>query len=165
MDCEIFIDTSGFYSILVSRDRMNGRAREFMAQAIEERRRFVTTDRVLDESATLLRARGFDRLTQSLFEAVEATLAIRVEWTTPERFRETQAFFLHHADKAWSFADCLSFVVMRELGLREALSTDKHFKQAGFTLLLDKTHPQVHDSPPGFDVAPDGDLPQSSNRT
>ena len=101
--------------MLVSRDRMHWRAREFFTQASRKRRRFVTTDYVLDESATLFRARGFDRLTPELFSAVEESLAIRIERTFPERFRETGAFFLRHADKKWSFTDCLSFVVMREL--------------------------------------------------
>ena len=35
-------------------------------------------------------------------------------------------------DKSYSFTDCTSFVVMRELGIREALTTDRHFVQAGF---------------------------------
>jgi predicted nucleic acid-binding protein len=37
--------------------------------------------------------------------------------------------------KGLSFTDCTSFVVMRELKLREALTTDHHFAQAGFTLV------------------------------
>jgi len=36
-------------------------------------------------------------------------------------------------DKDWSLVDCASFVVMRELGISEALTTDRHFEQAGFT--------------------------------
>ncbi len=158
MDSEIFVDTGGFYSMLVSRDRMHRRIRDFMTQAIRGRRKFVTTDYVLDETATLLRARGFDRLTPILFESLDSTLAIRIEWTTPERFRETGTFFLRHADKAWSFTDCLSFVVMRELGLREALSSDDHFRQAGFTLLLENSRSEVHDSPLEFKAESDRNL-------
>ncbi len=165
MGSEVFVDTGGFFAMLVPRDRMHHRTREFMAQAVHERRRFVTTDHVLDECATLLRTRGHDRFTPDLFESVEKSIAIRIEWTTSERFQDTKAFFLRHADKAWSFTDCLSFVVMRELGLREALSTDKRFRQAGFTLLLDSPHPQVHDPSPEFGAEPDRDPPQSSNRT
>jgi len=150
MECEIFIDTSGFYSMLATRDRMHPAAREFMARAARERRRFVTTDHVLDETATLLRARGLDRLTPMLFESVEKSRAIRIEWTTSGRFDQTRAFFLRHADKSWSFTDCLSFVLMRELGLREALSTDDHFRQAGFTLPWGSSHSQIHESPARF---------------
>ena len=80
---ETFIDTSGFYSMLVRRDRMHGHAAEFMAQAARDRTRFVTTDYVLDESVTLLRARGHGRLVAPLFESIDASTAIRIEWTTP----------------------------------------------------------------------------------
>ncbi len=159
MEREVFIDTSGFYSMLVSRDRMHPAAREFMAQAAREGRRFVTTDHVLDETATLLRARGLDRFTPALFESVDKSRAIRIEWTTSGRFDQTRAFFLRHADKSWSFTDCLSFVLMRELGLREALSTDDHFRQAGFSLPWDSPHLQVHEPLAEFnrEPEPDGD--------
>ena len=39
-------------------------------------------------------------------------------------------------DKDWSLTDCISFVVMHERGLPDALTTDKHFEQAGFRALL-----------------------------
>jgi predicted nucleic acid-binding protein len=39
-------------------------------------------------------------------------------------------------DKAWSLTDCISFVVMQEHGISEALTGDHHFEQAGFVALL-----------------------------
>ena len=39
-------------------------------------------------------------------------------------------------DKEWGITDCISFVVMEEYGLTEALTADKHFRQAGFKALL-----------------------------
>jgi hypothetical protein len=39
-------------------------------------------------------------------------------------------------DKDWSLIDCISFVVMEEEGIQEALTADQHFEQAGFTALL-----------------------------
>jgi uncharacterized protein len=44
--------------------------------------------------------------------------------------------FRKHADKVWSFTDCVSFALMHELRLRDAFTTDHHFKQAGFVPLL-----------------------------
>ena len=41
-----------------------------------------------------------------------------------------------HADKGWTLTDCVSFVIMRERNVTEALTGDKHFEQAGFTALL-----------------------------
>jgi hypothetical protein len=39
-------------------------------------------------------------------------------------------------DKNWSLTDCISFVVMKDFGLMEALTGDRHFEQAGFVPLL-----------------------------
>jgi predicted nucleic acid-binding protein len=49
-----------------------------------------------------------------------------------------EAFRLYRdrPDKQWSLCDCISFVVMQSRGLREALSADEHFQQAGFRALL-----------------------------
>jgi predicted nucleic acid-binding protein len=40
------------------------------------------------------------------------------------------------ADKSWSLTDCASFLIMEAMGIREALTYDNHFLQAGFTALL-----------------------------
>jgi predicted nucleic acid-binding protein len=39
-------------------------------------------------------------------------------------------------DKAWSLVDCASFIIMQERAITDALTTDHHFEQAGFTQLL-----------------------------
>jgi hypothetical protein len=60
----------------------------------------------------------------------------RAKWCGAARFDMTKAFFRKHADHAYSFTDCTSFVVMRELKLSQALTSDRHFTQAGFEALL-----------------------------
>jgi predicted nucleic acid-binding protein len=132
------VDTSGFYALLVEDDPHHVRAKDYLERAARARRRFITTDYILDESATLLKARRQAQLLRAFWESVFASSACRVEWMTPETFAQTQRFFLKHGDRPWSFTDCFSFCVMRARGLRDALSTDVHFRQAGFhPLLLD----------------------------
>lgn len=133
---EMFVDTSGFYALLVQDDAAHARAKAILARAARSRDRFVTTDYVLDETATLLKARGHGRLAAAFFETVFASAACRVEWMDPEAFAQTRQFFLKHHDQAWSFTDCFSFRVMRLLGLRDALTTDTHFRETGFHPLL-----------------------------
>ena len=115
---------------------MHARAVELLERAAKSGGRFVTTDYVLDETATLLRARGHGRLADAFFQTVFASRACQVEWMDADRFTQTRQFFLKHHDKSWSFTDCFSFVVMRDLKLRDALTTDAHFRQAGFHPLL-----------------------------
>ncbi len=133
---ETFVDTSGFYALLVKGDQMHDRAKDILARAAQAGGRFVTTDYVLDETATLLKARRHGHLADALFEKVFASAACRVEWIDPDRFDQTRQFFLKHQDQDWSFTDCFSFCVMRVLGIADALTTDQHFGQAGFNPLL-----------------------------
>ena len=133
---ETFIDTSGFYALLVAKDDRHAAARAFMHMAAEERSPLVTTDYVLDETATLLVVRGLQRLTTPFFDHILTSKACRIEWTDSKRFLATVRFLTQHQDKSWSFTDCLSFVVMEELSLQHALTKDHHFRQAGFTALL-----------------------------
>ena len=133
---EIFVDTSGFYALLIRGDDQHQAADRILREARRRKRGFVTTDYVLDETATLLKARGFVHLLGPFFETLESSQACRIEWTDSERFGETQTFFLKHADQAWSFTDCLSFRVMKQRRLRDALAKDAHFQEAGFRVLL-----------------------------
>jgi hypothetical protein len=55
---------------------------------------------------------------------------------TAALFDQGLALFAERQDKAWSLPDCISFVVMQERGIREALSGDHHVEQAGFVALL-----------------------------
>lgn len=60
-------------------------------------------------------------------------LLISASTDLPQRGRD---LFAARMDKAWSLTDCVSFVVMKDLALTEALTTDHHFRQAGFHALL-----------------------------
>ena len=55
-----------------------------------------------------------------------------------DKASDTKAWELCKArpDKAWSLVDCTSFVLMKQLKIQEALTTDQHFEQAGFIRLL-----------------------------
>lgn len=133
---EIFVDTSGFYACLVKQDDRHADAAAVLAQAATATRRFVTTDYVLDEAATLLRRRQLGHLAAQLFDIVLASAVCRVEWMDAARFDLVRQFFVKHADHEYSFTDCFSFQVMKQSRLHEALTKDAHFHEAGFAPLL-----------------------------
>lgn len=133
---EIFVDTSGFYALVITSDDRHTTAERVLRDARRRKRGFVTTDYVLDETATLLKARGFAHRLGSFFDSIQASRVCRIEWTDADRFHEVQAFFLKHADQAWSFTDCVSFRTMKGFRLRDALTKDTHFEEAGFVALL-----------------------------
>jgi predicted nucleic acid-binding protein len=132
----IFMDTGGFFALLSAEDASHRKASAVMEEAGRLRRRAVTTDYVLDETATLLRARGLTKHLKEFLRMTETSEALSIEWMTPERFAAARTFMLKHLDQEFSFTDCASFVVMKELRLTDALATDKHFRIAGFNPLL-----------------------------
>jgi predicted nucleic acid-binding protein len=136
MKPEIFVDTSGFFSLLSSRDESHGKAMEILAKAKKNNQLFVTTDYIVDETATFLSARGIGHFSAVLFSTLASSHVCRMEWMDADRFTGTQAYFEKHLDHAWSFTDCFSFLTMNELKLKSALTKDKHFREAGFTPLL-----------------------------
>lgn len=133
---ELFVDSSGFFALLAKRDSWHLKAEKALRRAKQEKRRLITTDYVLDETATLLKARGTPQLASELVDRVSNSGACKVEWMDSERFQVARAFFLKHLDQSWSFTDCVSFCVMKSLRLRDALTSDEHFDQAGFVALL-----------------------------
>jgi predicted nucleic acid-binding protein len=60
----------------------------------------------------------------------------KIVWASTSLFDEGLGLYEKRPDKSWSMTDCMSFVTMREHGLDEALTADRHFVQAGFRALL-----------------------------
>jgi predicted nucleic acid-binding protein len=135
MVSEIFVDTSGFYACLVKKDNRHDKAVTVLRSS-KGRRRFVTTDYVLDETITLLRMRGHSHLIEEFTRIALRSQVCRVEWMDPKRFDAVHGFLVQHGDDDYSFTDCFSFLVMKENNLRDALTKDEHFSEAGFQPLL-----------------------------
>jgi hypothetical protein len=133
---EVFMDSAGFLALWDAGDSHHAQAIKLQAELVRGRRRFLTSEYVVDETATLLLVRHSHAAATDFLDTIERSEALRLEWIGPERFHAAANLFRRHADKAWSFTDCVSFVVMRELRIRDAFTTDHHFKQAGFHLLL-----------------------------
>lgn len=133
---ETFVDTSGFFSLLAAKDDMHTRASQILRGAEGKQAVFVTTDYVLDETATLLVARRLGHLVDPFMQATLRSQACTIEWTGPEEFERAAAFLAKHVDQGWSFTDCVSFLVMKRRRIRSALTKDEHFIKAGFVALL-----------------------------
>ena len=133
---EVFVDSSGLYAMADHRDPSRAAVERCVAGLVKSGAGLVLTDYIIDEACTLAKARGGGYAAQRLLEIVDRSQAFRVVWIGQERFESVKSFFRKHADHGYSFTDCSSFVVMRELRIRDALTTDRHFFEAGFRCLL-----------------------------
>ncbi|MGC2222311.1 MAG: PIN domain-containing protein [Methylocella sp.] len=132
----VFGDTSFFFALVAKRDPAHGAAVTAYEKLLRAGGRLVTTDYVVDETLTLTKARIDAPTSLSLLDRMERSESIDLEMLTGERFTASKQYFRKHSDHGFSFTDCTSFVVMRALEIHAALTTDRHFKEAGFEVLL-----------------------------
>ena len=91
----------------------------------------LTTDYIVDETLTLLRARGQTTRSIALGEAFFSGQLARLYYLTEADIQLTWQVFSRFSDKEWSFTDCSSKVIIEKFKLTEALSFDDHFRQFG----------------------------------
>ena len=132
---EAFVDTSALYALIDRRDAHHPVMSERVRGLLGSRRRLVTTDYVVCEALNLANARAGHHVGTRILELIERSTAIRVEWIGSLRFEATKIFYRRHSDHRYSFTDCTSFVIMRELRISDVLTTDEHFTEAGFEIL------------------------------
>lgn len=130
---DAFVDTS-FVVALVNRKDQNH------SLALDLAERFagpgiVTTDAILLEIGNAL-SRNFKRESVEIIEHFLTSDDVKVIHIHPPLFRKAFDLYKSHSDKLWGLIDCVSFVVMKELAITDALSADKHFEQAGFNILM-----------------------------
>ena len=73
---------------------------------------------------------------KQVFAGIRASRNTRVVLASSELFNQAVELFNKRPDKEWSLVDCSSFVLMERFKLKEALTPDHHYEQAGFRALL-----------------------------
>jgi len=131
----LFVDTAGWLACADIADPAHVKAAAARDTWLQEGGLLVTTDYVADETLTLLRVRLGLATAEEWWQLVDSSPRLRWEYVSLARADKARAFFFRYRDKEFSFTDCTSFVIMRELKLQEVLTTDHHFTQAGFLTL------------------------------
>jgi hypothetical protein len=130
----LFVDTAGWMMLADASDPLHGRAAAYRDAWLESGGLFVSTDYVLDETITLIRLRLGLGAAEEWWNQVEASRRLLWEWIDPVRAEKARRWLFRWRDKEFSFTDCTSFVIMKERRLRVALTSDRHFAQAGFEI-------------------------------
>jgi uncharacterized protein len=132
----IFFDTGAWAALSVPGDRNAEAARRFHRDVGRGAYgAVVTSSFVLDEAASLVRMETDADTASRLLHGVLQDPTVSLVWIGPEHFRAALEMFERHTDKRWSFTDCTSFVLMKELQIETAFSFDRNFEQAGFVRL------------------------------
>jgi len=130
----MLLDTSGLLCFLDDKDFRHSEASAFIETADSR----LTTSYVLAEFVPLCQVRGLNRKrTLEFIETLIENPLIEIVWVDENLHHQGFTLLQNRIDKNYSLCDAVSFVIMRERGINEALTTDKHFAQEGFIKLLE----------------------------
>jgi uncharacterized protein len=132
----VFADTGYWVALLNPHDDLHDKALK-LSKAVQPAH-IVTSEMVLTEVLNdFSDRRDYFRqsavnLIKSLYQHPNATIIPQ----TSVQFQAALTLYEQRPDKAWSQTDCVSFKIMEEQAILDALAYDKHFAQAGFTALM-----------------------------
>lgn len=128
-----FIDTCFITALVNERDELHSQALDLSRKY--QGQKFLLTDAVLLESGNAL-AKKYREEVIEIIDGFQNSDDVEIARLDPEVFEAGFDLFKQHNDKTWGLVDCISFVVMRERGVTDALTYDQHFTQAGFRALM-----------------------------
>jgi predicted nucleic acid-binding protein len=125
----VFADTFYYIALLDAKDSAVRATRELDSTT-------VTTAWVLLELANALSASRHRTVFARFLDLLRANPNVIIYEAEKELFDRGVEIYRDREDQQWSLTDCISFVVMQREDLREALTGDRNFEQAGFRALL-----------------------------
>lgn len=133
---QVFVDTSYIQATLDVSDQYHSIAKKY-SWFIDAVDIVWLTEAILSEvSDTLGNSPHRRKLAQEFIDDACNSTKIRVVNITSDLFKQGLELYRSRSDKTWGLIDCISFVVMQQEGISDALTTDHHFVQAGFRALL-----------------------------
>lgn len=135
MASDTLFDTSGFFALIDKRDPMHRKAVRWVEKQ-RKRIRPVSTEWVIGETCTLLVARKRSHLVARFLDYIDDSAALVLVNPDEILLHAAKAMIRQQAEQGYSFVDCISFCLMKERGIRNAFTTDTHYRKAGFSALL-----------------------------
>lgn len=129
----MFADTSFWIALVIKQDQYHAKAQAW-SQHIAGR--IFTTPAILLETANALARPSWRAHGVALIDHVQSRPDVVVQEMTPDLWQRGWVLYRNRPDKAWSLTDSISFIVMQDTGLTDALTGDEHFRQAGFRALF-----------------------------
>jgi len=131
----VFLDTGYVLALELSKDQNHRAAVKHWRSLRKRLPPLVTTSYVFDEVVTYFNSRGHHAKAVEVGNRLLTSPSVQLVQVDEGLFGEGWQYFQQHQDKDYSLTDCISFVIMKKLGIETAFAFDQHFVQAGFQKL------------------------------
>lgn len=136
---KLFLDTSGLLAIFDRSDKNHQKAEKYWRGIFErrrEKRELIISDYIIDETITRIRREIHHTKALEVFNILIALIdksVIRMIWVNNEYFFKAKDIFEQYNDQEFSFTDCTSFAICKDLEIQSAFTLDKDFEIFGLT--------------------------------
>jgi predicted nucleic acid-binding protein len=134
---EVFVDTSAWYPLLLRAHPDHDRLAARLRALVKRGRRIVTTNLVVAETHALTMRRIGSVPALAFVRTVAEPPNLVVRSTAEVEAKAIRGWLERYRDQDFSFTDAVSFAVMTERRIDEALTLDHHFEVAGFRAVAD----------------------------
>ncbi len=132
----VFLDTSGLVALVNTDDQWHGAAEAAWGKLIDSSAPLFTSSLVLIELADGLSRVQHRGLALRMVDALKASKRVEIVQVDQQLEAAGWQLFRERQDKDWGMTDCVSITLMTQRGIRDVLTADHHFEQAGFNVLL-----------------------------
>jgi len=136
MNDKVFLDTAFVLALASPSDQYHEKAKELSRQIKKEGIALLTTRAILIEIGDAMAGQRRRKAGTVMLESLENDDNLEIFPSNEELYSKAFDLFASRSDQEWGMTDCISFVVMRDEKITEALTTDSHFQQAGFVALM-----------------------------
>ena len=133
---KVFVDTVAWIAILNEDDALHLPATQAINNLLQQKVPLLTTEFILLEVADALSAPRFRPPIVEFIQDCWRSPVVEVVPAGHTLVSEGLQLFSQRFDKDWGLTDCISFIVMQNQDITQALTSDRHFEQAGFRRLL-----------------------------
>jgi len=132
----VFLDTAYAVALASVTDEFHLEALALAEELEASGTRLITTRAVLLEIGNALSKVQYRHAAIELLSSLRTDPSVEIIPLSDQLFEQASKLYSERPDKEWGLTDCVSFVVMQARSITDALTTDDHFRQAGFRVLL-----------------------------
>lgn len=136
MMSRIFLDTSFVIALSIEDDKYHAVAKLWAEYIRQNKSILITHQGILLEIGDALSKPQWRTKAADILNFLRQDRTVEITSMTQELIDAAFQLFVSRSDKSWGMTDCVSFVVMQQINLKSALTTDQHFRQSGFRALL-----------------------------
>lgn len=133
---KFFLDAAYAIALSAVTDQYHKKAEILAGQIETDAIQMITTRAVVLEIGNALAKLRYRAAAIELLDSLEEDPNVKIIALSEELYNRAMELYRQRSDKEWGLTDCVSFMVMQDYGITDALTTDEHFKQAGFRALL-----------------------------